>query len=214
MLSKFLQQHPNEWPALPDAIRYPIEQSDPEVKNVPWVGTIMTSSTEIDRLIERISQINRLIRSTAYVFSFMKNAQTKEKTMGNITPLSVEEIRHALNFLISHTQLRAYPEEVTALRAGRNINAKSTFRKLSPYIDDYKGSTSWRAPRSCPDSARRSSPRHSTIKVKVHRSCSKQRPYATGTRFCRKDPPRNEENVLDHQRKVSGKERSVKMFPM
>ena len=58
--------------------------------------------------------------------------------MRNITPLSVEEIRHALNFLISHTQLRAYPEEVTALRAGRNINAKSTIRKLSPYIDDYK----------------------------------------------------------------------------
>ena len=135
---KFLQQHPNEWPAPPDAIRYPIEQSDPEVKNVPWVGTIITSSTEIDGLIERTSQINRLIRSTAYVFRFVKNAQTKERTMRNITPLSVEEIRHAFNFLISHAQLRAYPEEVTALRAGRNINAKSTIRKLSPYIDDYK----------------------------------------------------------------------------
>ena len=86
-------------------------------------------------------QINiccRLIRSTAYVSRFVKNAQTKQRTMRNITPLSVEEIRHALNFLISRTQLRTYPEEVTALRSGRNINAKSTIRKLSPYIDDYK----------------------------------------------------------------------------
>ena len=36
--------------------------------------------------------------------------------MRNITPLSVEEIRHTLNFLIIHKQLQAYPEEVTALR--------------------------------------------------------------------------------------------------
>ena len=134
--------------------------------------------------------------------------------MRNITPLSVEEIRHALNFLISYTQLRGYPEEVTALRAGRNINAKSIIRILSPYIDDYKvlrvGGRLDHAP--IPLDARH--PRHSTSKVKVHRSCSTQHPYATGKRFCRKDPPRSEKNVLDHQRKVSGKERSVQMFPM
>ena len=109
--------------------------------------------------------------------------------MKNIAPLSVEEIRHALNFLISHAQLRAYPEEVTSLRAGRNINAKSTIRKLSPYIDDYK--------------VLRVGGRLNHAPIPLRR-----------TRFCRKDPQRNEKNVLDHQRKVSGKERSVKMFPM
>ena len=137
-------------------------------------------------------QINiccRLIRSTAYVSRFVKNAQTKQRTMRNITPLSVEEIRHALNFLISRTQLRTYPEEVTALRSGRNINAKSTIRKLSPYIDDYK--------------VLRVGGRLNHAPIPLRR-----------TRFCRKDPQRNEKNVLDHQRKVSGKERSVQMFPM
>ena len=37
----------------------------------PWIGVIKSVTTQIDALIDRNSQINRLLRAIAYVFRFV-----------------------------------------------------------------------------------------------------------------------------------------------
>ena len=76
----FLRLPMDSWPRCPEEVIGPIDSSDPELKNVPWVGLIRPIEDQIDGLINRISRENRLVRAMAYVLRFINNVRTKQKT--------------------------------------------------------------------------------------------------------------------------------------
>ena len=133
--SEFLLKLKNEWPDCLELAEKPSNESEPKLRNTPWVGTIKPTRNTIDDLMDRTSKQCRLVRAVAYVLRFVQNPRTK-KEWRRTSELSVQEICTARDTLTLHAQRTEFYSELESLRAGRDIQQGSKLRKLSPFIDN------------------------------------------------------------------------------
>jgi hypothetical protein len=118
----FLTENENSWPK--EDLHKVHNTDELELRNV--VMTTMEVQPLID--ITRFSNWMRLIRSTAYMFRFIRRPSPKGE-------LTVEEIFGALYWWIRREQHDSFPEEVSLLQQALPIPKGSRLYKLTPAID-------------------------------------------------------------------------------
>ena len=86
-------------------------------------------------LLERVSSLHHLLRTTAWVLRFINNARQREE--GNIgLVLSLLEIQQAEKLWWRIAQRSAFPEELDNLENGKEISRRSKVLPFHPFLDE------------------------------------------------------------------------------
>ena len=129
----YLLEPSEAWPQ--SKIMSTLSPEDPEVKNqgVAAFSTQAHPGSElVEKLIDSYSQWIRLVRTVAcfrlLVWWRRKDAPTPR--------VDTQQLQQAEDSLIAHVQMHHYPEELLALREGKEISPSSPLRKLGPSLVD------------------------------------------------------------------------------
>lgn len=135
----------------PDFLTFPqeawnIQNEIPENLEIPEQRSITTlvikEDSIITQLLTKFSNIQKIQRILTYVFCFIKRIRKKNLPLsaGNknqaLPPLSVEELEHSLNFLISEVQRQHFAEEYKCLQNHLPLSKKSKILGLNPFLKD------------------------------------------------------------------------------
>ncbi|XP_032781182.2 uncharacterized protein LOC116919317 [Daphnia magna] len=122
-----------EWPKLqPLPV---IDERDPEIRETTWVGLVHREIDGIDLLIQRKSKPQIIINTVAYLFRFIRNVRQRNRDKRATSGLSSDEVQIGKSFILRHMQSNVYHQEVSDLRAGRQIDKNSKLIKFAPYLD-------------------------------------------------------------------------------
>nr|XP_012136214.1 PREDICTED: uncharacterized protein LOC105661951 [Megachile rotundata] len=118
-------------------------QSLEEIVNIPdqkkSIVSVNIVTFDNNDLIERYSDIDRLLRVTAYCLRFINNARkpktNKSTALGN-SQLSVIELQEAQQILIRVVQKAAFPNEFIALNKNQSVQKQSPLQALAPFLDE------------------------------------------------------------------------------
>lgn len=111
---------------------------------IPIANNIATICTHFKdeqlSLINKFSNLNKLLRITAYVFRFIDKLKAKNRRglTNNVSnqDITVIEQESALKFWVQHTQMLFYGNEIQALVLGKQISNASSIVRLTPFLDD------------------------------------------------------------------------------
>ncbi|XP_025829218.1 uncharacterized protein LOC112904129 [Agrilus planipennis] len=123
------------WPVNPESTENLPDENLPESRSklISLASTI--PSYDFD-LIEKSSNLNKLIRTTAYCLRFFRNlklSKVGETLCSGI--LTVEELNVALYTLVKLVQSQTFAQEISDLSVSNEVNSKSKLLKLNPFID-------------------------------------------------------------------------------
>ena len=129
----FLRESEDKWPQI---IEHPaICENDPEVKHLK-VNMVRFDDSLLDRLEERISCWNKMLRVVAMLLRFIKNSRKPDSRNQptNLPPI-VEEIVSSKSCLVKMAQERAYMEEIKVLKRGEGLKPSSPVLSMTPFLD-------------------------------------------------------------------------------
>ena len=107
----------------------------PEQKKVTLISSQIHSQHEFwNNIFKRYSTFSHLQRVTAFILRFIYNCKTKnrDKLTG---PLSVDELRKSLYFIIKTIQETEFSKEIIELKNNKQLSNK-TLLSLKPYLDN------------------------------------------------------------------------------
>jgi hypothetical protein len=98
---------------------------------------IVTEGTSALLEIDDFSSHTRLIRTTAWIYRFVRNCQAKvNKTLTNLSPvILLTEFEDAKQYRWKRSQLESFSEDISRLQTQQQISPKSRLRQLSHIID-------------------------------------------------------------------------------
>lgn len=166
MMESSLWQNGPNWLSQPEAKGWPKptdlwdltvkEWEQFKAESKPFVGTLVlhtqrTLSTELPGFPNRMVLIlghatfESILRITAFVFRFARNARPMKRVLGSslidphlrrnkIPPITREERYEALVYWIRKTQLMAYRDKISKLKKGISIARDSDIKSLSPFL--------------------------------------------------------------------------------
>ncbi|KRZ85896.1 hypothetical protein T08_2748 [Trichinella sp. T8] len=99
------------------------------------ITTLAVSVIEKNDLLDpsRFSNLEKLVRVTAFWFRFFKNLQLPRHER-KFAELTVEELDKAENFWLLTVQREAFEKELAAVQSGRNPEGK--LARFNPYLDE------------------------------------------------------------------------------
>lgn len=116
---------------------------------------ILSADGKMESLLERSSELSKLVRATAYVFRFIANVRRAVKvskelelighlgrdptqliTVEDTPNISSVERRKALDYWIKITQFTYFEKELKCCRAKQNVPIGSSIIKLTPFVDE------------------------------------------------------------------------------
>ncbi|XP_062541223.1 uncharacterized protein LOC134209258 [Armigeres subalbatus] len=111
-----------------------ISCTDVDMETRKLVTHITTTSTELNEIFTIRSKLEALLRIVAYCIRFGRNCRAPDQR--NRSPcLTVEEISAAKLALVKLAQAESFEIELEHLEKHRNVNRKSSLRRLSPFLD-------------------------------------------------------------------------------
>lgn len=113
----------------------PFDTDDTECKP----QQVFTSTELCFDMFNKFSSFRKLTRVTAYIYRFIFNLRSKkhEQTL-KTDSLSVDEIKHATNVLLSLAQHQTFPREIEALSSNKTLDKNSKLLNLNPFLDQNK----------------------------------------------------------------------------
>ncbi|XP_018368747.1 PREDICTED: uncharacterized protein LOC108764844 [Trachymyrmex cornetzi] len=125
---EWLQLDSTEWPQLPDS---EVESPLPERRQV--ATHLVTGALQgDDEVYTRYSELDKLIRITAWCLRFYTNCENGNRITG---PLSSNELNVALIRLCKQVQQAVFKSEIQQLSNQQNLASKSQLLGLSPFLD-------------------------------------------------------------------------------
>ena len=124
----WLNNASSEWPSPPTSLDH---GTIPDQRT----GTIVAvhQVAPPNEYISNFSKWSRLVRVTAYILRFVRNA--REPARRTIGPLSASEHHRAETTIFRLSQLEGYPLETEALTRGKPLRVSSPLMSLIPFID-------------------------------------------------------------------------------
>ncbi|GBN74693.1 hypothetical protein AVEN_206945-1, partial [Araneus ventricosus] len=114
------------------------DHSDPDPLSIASEERIITLATSAESVepvldIQKFSNLHKLLRVTAYVFRFVKNSRSEEKTVGH---LSTQELSSAMDYWIKLSQFQCFSNEINCIKCNKCIDKSSKLYGLNPKIDE------------------------------------------------------------------------------
>ncbi|XP_049870067.1 uncharacterized protein LOC126369610 [Pectinophora gossypiella] len=106
----------------------------PEMKAASPAGKVVLSVTTDDdlfRILDRYSDLNKMIRVIAYIVRFCHIIKNNTKVKDKV--LTPEELQHALLLIIKHEQSIHFCDELESLRKGKCV--QKPLKSLHPFLD-------------------------------------------------------------------------------
>ncbi|XP_055615232.1 uncharacterized protein LOC129761532 [Toxorhynchites rutilus septentrionalis] len=135
----FLQLSETEWPRE----RRSASSTEEELRSCYAHEKIKIPERLVE--LERFSQLNRVIRATAYVFRFIENIKRKiNGQLRFLRPLTSEELQKAERLVIRETQWQCFPDEMMVLKHNKakqndeqtSVEKSSSLYRLCPVLDE------------------------------------------------------------------------------
>ena len=129
----FLLEPQKAWPK--SEITLTLNHEDPEVKSqdaAAFSTQIHPGSALVEKLIESYSHWIRLVRTVAC----FKSLARRDKSSESESRVGASQLQQAEYSLIEHVQEQYYPDELSALREGREVPTSSPLCKLGPSLVD------------------------------------------------------------------------------
>ena len=127
----FLLEPPKAWPQ--SQITLTLSHEDPEVKSqdaVAFSTQAHPGGALVERLIENYSHWIRLVRTVAC----FKSLVGQDKKGASESRVDAPQLQRAEDSLIAHVQEQHYPDELSALREGKEVSSSSSICKLGPSL--------------------------------------------------------------------------------
>lgn len=129
---KWLQNPESEWPTMNEQMPRATEYQ--EEKKLMAVMMVAAPSTTPLLQLEEHSRLIKVLRLTAWIRRFVHNCKNREaRREGQLT---AEELTDAERYWLACTQKEAYGDDITALRAGKELKENSAVSRFGPYLDD------------------------------------------------------------------------------
>ncbi|XP_072946527.1 uncharacterized protein [Epargyreus clarus] len=126
---QFLKHNKDKWP------KFPVinEQQDlPEVCSFVHGVTEYATTNIISGLIQKHSNLTRLVHTVSYIYRFLHNCRNKHKRLvGN---LSSNELLNSMNIILRQGQKEMFAEEYSLLKSGNQLPLKNRLVSLTPFI--------------------------------------------------------------------------------
>ena len=133
---EFLKKNKNEWPVSRwnkmKKLENDQEQAEDE-KLKCFTGQINTIENCLDP--KNYSNLQKLLRVTAWIQRFLKNSKQLNKSKRETGELSVNELKEVEIKLIRQEQKNEFFEEYDMLIQGKNVKSNSRIWKLKPILD-------------------------------------------------------------------------------
>ena len=126
-LSQMLENQPNS---------YDVDPADKEVRK-PKVHVKSTALKEKQDSVkvENFSTWASLIRGACQMRMIAKRAKQGLKPIWKYQKMTRDDLMETESFLVRSDQEKHFPEEISALKAGRAISTRSRISQLSPFLD-------------------------------------------------------------------------------
>ncbi|GBM90629.1 hypothetical protein AVEN_192447-1 [Araneus ventricosus] len=113
------------------------DDSDPDplsIASEERVITLATSAESVEPVLDtqEFSNLHKLLQVTAYVFRFVKNLGSQEKTVGH---LSTEELSSAVDYWIKLSQFQCFSNEINCIKCDKCTDKSSKLYGLNRKID-------------------------------------------------------------------------------
>ncbi len=127
----WLRLDPSSWPRKLTVDHHIIPE---EEKRVCFANVVQSGD---GTLVSRFSTFTRLKRVTAWILRFITNTRARlRESLGSTGPLSLRELSLAETHWFSVAQNHSFPNEIDALKKGKDVPAESSLYALHPFIDD------------------------------------------------------------------------------
>ena len=128
----FLSRPPSEWPVNTTAG----PEGGTEPADLERRADVTVNATTTQQLLPpaKFSSWLRLRRTTAWTLRFLRNCRSP-KTERATGPLTAAELHAAETLCVRQTQQEAFPDELAALKTGRQLPSGSKLITLRPFLD-------------------------------------------------------------------------------
>ena len=129
---EFLKTHKNEWNL--QKIDCVLTDDDPDVKTDIKVAATQCSNSNqhpIDAIVEHYSLWYKIKRAVAWWLRLKSYLKSRVQMHGQLT---VSELNHAENLVLSQVQSQLYAREIKDLSRNRPLHKDSHIRSLNPFI--------------------------------------------------------------------------------
>ena len=133
----WLSQHHMQWPSKISSTLSPdaIHSETIEVTSACPTAVVVPSAPPCEPLLEvaNYERLSRLLRVTAWIMRFRRNASSKEPSSAG--PLTASELNEAEMYWLRLVQHTAFASEIMALEAGQQVPKISSVLTLQPFLD-------------------------------------------------------------------------------
>jgi len=130
----WLQQPPEFWPKLDDVGVINEDQLEyrQKFRNIIQCECIIEESEDSIN-ISKYSNLEKLLRITAWVKRFISKLKKSSVNQGTLT---VEELREAEKYWIRTEQMKFFKKEINSLKETSSVDKNSTLYNFAPYLDE------------------------------------------------------------------------------
>nr|XP_029719407.1 uncharacterized protein LOC115261646 [Aedes albopictus] len=131
---QWLQQHQKQWPMAREDTEQPLEAME-EARRSSIAATPSTPEPQfIDQIVERFSNVQRLIRVIAYCLRFLHHCRSAPNNRAKSFLLHVSELIEAEHNIIRLVQQQAFSEERKQLKKNQPVSSKSRLKWFHPFV--------------------------------------------------------------------------------
>lgn len=110
----------------------------PEVRkqNNCCLTAILNNNQNIEDILKRFSNYNKLVRVIAYVMRWKHKVINKQIRVTHTKSLSVEELDNSIEIIIRLSQKVPFGKEIHSLKIDNHVNSDSKIFSLNPFLDE------------------------------------------------------------------------------
>lgn len=127
---EFLKRSEVEWPEIPANIFI----AETNLESIVNLHIRLPSESEFDHIMNRFSDLNKIVNCVAYVKRFIHNIKHRlERITG---PISLDEKEKALTCVVKAAQARSFSNEIKALSSGAT-HLRGRLSTVNAFIDEH-----------------------------------------------------------------------------
>jgi len=89
----------------------------------------------VNKIFEHYSEWNRLRKGVAWLSRFVEYLSSKS-LVSKTTYISLAESQKAEHWILSRVQVEAFPEEIAAYQANKDLPSRSKLNSLAPFMQN------------------------------------------------------------------------------
>lgn len=131
---QWLQLHQRHWPVVAGGFDQPSAAAQEARRTSVAAPSSPSDPSFVDQLVEKFSNVQRLIRVVAYCYRFLRNCRTAPSERPKTSLLNIDDLTEAENSIIRLVQQQSFSEEWKQLKNNQPVSSKSRLKWFHPFV--------------------------------------------------------------------------------